>query len=146
MMKDVLISINSFHRYGQEEEDSLEFTTDGYYFYEDDIACLSYMESEVTGMEGTRTSLLVYPQQVVVDRDGVITSRMIFREGQKSSFMYNTPYGAAAMGISTKRVERNMDEDGGSLEIDYVVDMENAVVARNRFHIKVEQIGEQTDG
>ena len=44
-MKDVIISINSIHSYGRDEEDKLEFTTDGYYFYEDGTGCLSYMES-----------------------------------------------------------------------------------------------------
>lgn len=146
MIKDVLIGINSIHRYGRGEEDSLEFTTDGYYFFDDDVACLSYMESEVTGLEGTRTSIMAYTDRVVVDRDGVVTSRMIFRQGEKSSFMYNTPYGALAMGISTGSISREMDGDGGNLYIDYSVDVENSVVARNRFHISVEEMGEQIYG
>lgn len=145
MMKDVLITINSMHSYGHDDDDSLEFTTDGYYFFEDNVACLSYMESEVTGLEGTRTSLMAYPDRVVVDRDGVVTSRMIFHQGEKSSFMYNTPYGAMAMGISTGSIHREMDGDGGNLYIDYAVDVANSVVARNRFHITVEEMGEQTD-
>ena len=145
-MKDVIISINSIHSYGRDEEDKLEFTTDGYYFYEDGTGCLSYMESEVTGMEGTRTSVIVSPQQVVVDRDGLITSRMIFQEGEKNSLLYNTPYGTATMGIDTRRIEQRFDEDGGELEIDYVVDMEHAVVTRNIFQISVKQMGEQCNG
>ncbi|MEA5151260.1 MAG: DUF1934 domain-containing protein [Oscillospiraceae bacterium] len=145
-MKDVIISINSIHSYGRDEEDKLEFTTDGYYFYEDGTGCLSYMESEVTGMEGTRTSVIVSPQQVVVDRDGMITSRMIFQEGEKNSLLYNTPYGTATMGIDTRKIEQRFDEDGGELEIDYVVDMEHAVVTRNIFQISVKQMGEQCNG
>ena len=142
MMKDVLISINSIHSYDQADEDSLEFTTDGYYYYDGENGCLSYMESEVTGLEGTRTSVIVMPDQVVVDRDGTVTSRMIFREGLKNSFQYSTPFGAATLGIDTRRIRREMDEKGGRVEIDYVVDMEHAVVARNKFQITVQQIGE----
>lgn len=143
MMKDVLININSTHAYPQGEDDSLEFTTDGYYFFEDDVACLSYMESEVTGLEGTRTSIMAYPDRVVLDRDGLVTSRMIFCQGEKSSFMYSTPYGAVAMGISTGSIRREMDENGGGLFIDYSVDVENSVIARNSFHITVEEVGEE---
>ena len=142
MMKDVLISINSIHSYDQDDEDSLEFTTDGYYYYDGENGCLSYMETEVTGMEGTRTSVIVMPDQVVVDRDGTVTSRMIFREGVKDSFQYTTPFGAATMGIDTRRIRHHMDDNGGKLEIDYVVDMEHAVVTRNKFQITVQQIGE----
>ncbi|MBQ9249254.1 MAG: DUF1934 domain-containing protein [Oscillospiraceae bacterium] len=139
MLKDVWISINSIHGYEQDNEDHVEFTTDGYYYYEDGIGCLSYEESEVTGLEGTRTSMIVMPDQVVVDRDGLITSRMIFKEGLKNSFLYETPYGNATMGIDTRKIFRSMDENGGKVEIDYVLDVEHAVVARNKFQITVKE-------
>lgn len=138
MMKDVVISIDSIQNYGLDDEDRMEFTTDGSYFFEDGVGCLSYMESEVTGMEGTRTSMIVSPEEIVVDRDGGITSRMVFREGLKNSFLYNTPYGNATMGIDTRRVKHELDENGGHVEIDYVVDMEHTVVTRNRFQITIE--------
>ena len=142
MLKDVWISINSIHSYDQEDEDTLEFSTDGHYYFDGENGCLTYMESDVTGLEGTRTSVIVMPDQVVVDRDGTVTSRMIFREGLKNSFQYSTPFGAATLGIDTRRIRREMDEKGGRVEIDYVVDMEHAVVARNKFQITVQQIGE----
>ena len=137
MLKDVWISINSIHSYDQDDEDSLEFSTDGHYYYDGENGCLTYMESDVTGLEGTRTSVIVMPDQVVVDRDGMITSRMIFREGLRDAFQYATPFGSATMGIDTRRISHRMDENGGWVEIDYVVDMEHAVAARNRFQITV---------
>ena len=79
MIKDVWISIHSIQGYEQEDEAQLEFSTEGYYYYEDGVGCLSYQESEVTGLEGTRTSMIVMADQVVVDRDGMLTSRMVFR-------------------------------------------------------------------
>ena len=146
MLKDVRISIKSIQDYGMSEEDSLEFVTDGYYFYDGDVGCLSYQESEVTGMEGTRTSVMVGPDQVVVDRDGNINSRMIFREGLKNSFQYRTPFGTATFGVDTRRIQHNFGEDGGNMEIDYVVDLEHAVVTRNKFQITVKQTEEQLHG
>ena len=101
------------------------------------------METEVTGLEGTRTSVIVMPDQVVVDRDGFVTSRMVFKEGLKNSFLFNTPYGQATMGIDTRRISRDMHEHGGRVEIDFVVDMEHAFAARNRFQISVKEIGAQ---
>ena len=143
MMKDVVISINSTFSLEEGEEQSMEFTTDGYYFYEDQVGCLSYEESEVTGLEGTRTSLFVMPDQVVVDREGTVTSRMVFKEGLKSAFQYATPFGSANMGINTRRIAQNMGESGGSVEIDYVMDMEHVVASRNKFQITVTEIGAQ---
>ncbi len=146
MMKDVIISIKSMQNYGFEDEDGIEFTTDGYYFMDGDTACISYAETAVTGMEGTRTSLMVNGDQVVLDRDGLIQSRMVFRPGEKDAFQYSTPYGTANLGIDTREVSQRFDENGGEMELIYVVNMEHAVVTRNKFHITVRQMGEKTNG
>ena len=143
MMKEVVISINSTFSFDEGEEQRMEFTTDGHYFYEDEVGCLSYEESEVTGLEGTRTSLFVMPDQVVVDREGTVTSRMVFKEGLKSAFQYATPFGRANLGINTRRITQNMGDHGGRVEIDYVVDMEHVVASRNKFEITVREIGAQ---
>ena len=144
-MKDVWISIHSIQDVDEQEENSLEFATDGYYYFDGENGCLSYMESEVTGLEGTRTSVIVMPDQVVVDRDGMVTSRMVFKEGLKNSFLYNTPFGQATMGVDTRSIRREMGENGGSLEIDYVVDMEHAVVTRNKFLLTVKEMGDSAN-
>ena len=144
--KDVVIYIRSLYGYGEEEEDSIDFTTDGLYSFDGNTASLTYQESEVTGLEGTRTSVTVRPNEVVVDRDGLVKSQMVFKEGSKNSFLYSTPFGQATMGVDTRRIRGSLDESGGQIEIDYVVDMEHAVVASNKFQITVRQMGEQAQG
>jgi len=136
-MEDVVISIRSEQYGSPDEQDSVDFVTDGLYMYDDGVGCLSYMESEVTGLEGTRTSVMVMPDKVVVDRDGMITSRMIFQEGLKNSFQYNTPYGMATFSMNTRHIIKDFNADGGQLKIDYVVDVEHAVVSRNLFKLTV---------
>lgn len=136
-MEDVVISIRSEQYGSTDEADSVDFVTDGLYMYDDGVGCLSYMESEVTGLEGTRTSVMVMPDKVVVDRDGMITSRMIFQEGSKNSFQYNTPYGMATFSMNTRHIFKDFNADGGQLKIDYVVDVEHAVVSRNLFKLTV---------
>ena len=137
MMKDVVISIQSLHGCGGDEEDTIDFTTDGLYCFDGETACLTYLETEVTGMQGTRTSVMVMPDKVVVDRDGGIMSRMIFREGEKNSFLYDTPVGSATLSMNTRGIHHRFDEHGGDMEIDYVLDMEHAFVTRNRFRMTV---------
>ncbi|MBR0041181.1 MAG: DUF1934 domain-containing protein [Oscillospiraceae bacterium] len=137
-MKDVVISINSIHRYEEgEDEDRIEFTTDGLYHYENGTGYLSYLESEVTGLPGTETVVEIRPDEVVVDRRGSITSRMVFRRGEKNSFQYETPFGMATMGMATKKISHDFNARGGSMTIDYVLDVAHAVVERNRFCIDV---------
>lgn len=139
MMKDVTISIFSRNSAG-EDEDSIDFVTDGLYTFDGQVACLTYLETEVTGMAGTRTSVMVFPDKVVVDRDGTVTSRMIFQEGSKNSFLYDTPVGSATMHMDTRRILFRFNEHGGELEIDYVLDLEHAFVTRNIFRIEVKEL------
>ena len=133
-MKDVVIRINSIHCDAEGEEDRIEFTTDGEYRYENGTGYLSYLESEVTGLPGTRTSLEIRPDEVIVDRRGGITSRMVFRRGEKNSFQYETPFG-----MNTRRIRHDFSPAGGSMVIDYVLDVEHALVERNRFCIDVRE-------
>ena len=46
------------------------------------------------------------------------------------------------LGVDTRHIRQSVDESGGQVEIDYVVDMEHAVVARNKFSITIRQMGE----
>ena len=143
-MKDVVIYIRSLFGDGA-DDNTIDFTTDGLYTYDGDTACLTYQESEVTGMEGTRTSVMVMPDQVVVDRDGAVTSRMIFRPGEKHAFLYDTPVGSATMHMDTRNMNARFNEHGGHMEIDYVLDMEHAFVSRNQFHLTVKEQKQRRD-
>ena len=138
-MKDVVISISSIHRFEEGEEDRIEFTTDGLYRFEGDTGYLCYLESEVTGMPGTETCVEIRPDEVVVDRRGGITGRMVFRRGEKNSFQYETPFGMATMGMDTKKIRHDFNASGGSMVIDYVLDVEHAIVERNRVTLSVSE-------
>lgn len=146
MMKDVWISISNRQSVGQEEDNTMLFDTAGYYFFDDGVGVLSYQESELTGLEGTRTSVMVMPDQVVVDRDGMLTGRMVFREGMRDSYPYNTPYGQVMLGIDTRSIRHNFNENGGDVEIDYVTDLAHAYVSRNKFRISVKEMEKKTNG
>lgn len=138
MMKDVVISMHSVQNSDADDRDLLDFSTDGNYFLDGDTACFSYLESEVTGLEGTRTSVFVRPNEVIIDRDGLVQGRMVFRERENNRFIYDTPYGSATLGIKTRSIRHSFDANGGELELDYVLNMEH-VISRNKFYVKVEE-------
>lgn len=149
-MKEAVISIHSIHGYDLDEQDTMDFTTDGLYTFKGSSGSLMYYESEVTGLEGTRTTMDFSPAGITVTREGMIESKMDFRPGEQSTFLYDTPFGSAALGIDTRHLDMNFDRRGGKIEIDYVLNMEHAVVARNKFIIDFNElnttIGEHTYG
>ena len=145
-LKDVIISITGVQNFPQGSDDTVELVTEGKYCYRDGKGELSYMESELTGMQGTRTSFTFTPTEVVLSREGTLTSKMVFREGTKNTFLYDTPFGSATMGLDTHKIHSTMGPRGGDMEIDYVVDFDHAVVGRNKFRRNVREQGGAADG
>lgn len=134
---EAVIRIVGTQNYGTETSDSIELVTDGTYEYTDGKVEICYSESELTGLEGTSTALHVTPEGVRMKRWGTMTSETFFREGTRSSFLFETPYGKAVMGLDTRKIFAHFDESGGNLILDYVLDMDHAISGRNQFQINV---------
>lgn len=141
--KNVFITIHSVQGYGEQDAEEMDFETDGTYSYGEDLSMLSYEESEVTGMEGTTTTMSFENGAVTVDRMGTVSSTMLFREGMRDAFLYSTPYGNAKLGIDTKKVTGALNACGGRVEIDYIVNMEHLVAVRNRLTVDIREQGAQ---
>ena len=112
-MKDVIISITGTQDAPHGEDNTIELVTEGKYCFKDGRGKLTYMESELTGMAGTKTSFTFSPDEVVLSREGTLTSCMIFRQGTKNTFLYDTPYGSTTMGLDTHSIRSTLGEKGG---------------------------------
>ncbi len=77
-MKDVIISITGIQYAAHDTDEAVELVTDGKYCFKDGHGKLTYDESELTGMEGTTTSFLISPGEVILSREGTLTSQMVF--------------------------------------------------------------------
>ncbi len=138
-MKDVIISIKGLIGPEVADSEDLEFVTDGHYSYENGTARFDYMESELTGMDGTRTEFCSGPDGITLSRNGTVSTCMRFRQGEKQYCLYDTPFGSAMLGIDTHRINSDLRENGGSLEFKYAVDMEGTLLSRNHIKIKIRE-------
>lgn len=138
---DAVISITGMQGGPSGDSDIIELVTDGKYSHNGRESHIEYYESELTGLEGTKTSVLVSPGQVILERSGNLVSKMVFREGEKNRFLYDTRFGSATMGIDTHRIDASFDENGGELTVDYIVDMEHAAIGRNKIKMSVKRMG-----
>ena len=148
-MKDVIISIKGIQGTNpglETETDGIELITSGEYCHAGSETVFSYMESEMTGMEGTRTTFRINPQTVTLTREGAMNAQMVFEQGKKHVFLYETPFGATSMGIDTRRLTHGMGEDGGEMEINYTIDVDSVVVSENSFIIRVRESGGEKPG
>ena len=138
-MKDVIISIVGTQQDASGAKDSVELVTDGQYGFEGDEYRFTYQESELTGLEGTRTTFTVNPMGVVLRREGTLNTEMVFQPGKKNFVLYRTPFGDATMGIDTRSIRSSLSEHGGGLEVDYNLDLNSTNLQRNAFKIEVKE-------
>ena len=75
-------------------------------------------------------------ERVTLTRVGEYNSEMVFEEGNRHLSLYNTPYGAVSMGVNTRHLLAELDDNGGCVEVDYTLEVEGAVVGRNTFQIR----------
>lgn len=138
-MKKVIITVKGIQVSADAPAENMELVTEGEYSYEDGSGRCVYRETALTGMEGTTTTIFFSPGEVIIHREGTVSSRMVFVEGKKNFFLYNTPWGAMTMGIDTHRVKNNLKPHGGTLDITYTLSFDRTDSTRNRFTVKIKE-------
>ena len=139
MDKEVVISIKGMQKYEDTFPDVVELVTAGRLAREGESYTLSYQESELTGLEGTLTTIQVDGGQVTLMRVGEFNSQLVFQEGRRHLSMYNTPYGAMSIGVNTRHLMASLTDQGGDIEVDYTIEVDHALAGRNVFRINVKE-------
>ena len=139
MKENVIISICGSQIYDGQEPEVTELVTAGTLLWDDRGCTVAYQESELTGLEGTTTILRMEGGRVTLLREGNVNSQMNFEEGEKHLSMYETPYGALAVGIDTDRILNTLGESGGELEIRYAIEIDNMLAGRSVFRMTVKK-------
>ncbi|MGN0659211.1 MAG: DUF1934 domain-containing protein [Emergencia sp.] len=142
-MKDITLKITGRQMAGTEDEDQMEFITDGKLYDRGNSRYLVYEESEFSGFPGCKTTLKLTGNTIRMKRIGGGTgfgAEFVFEKGKRFSSRYQTPYGNLEMEVLTRDVVNNLSEDGfGDINIDYQVSLGGMAEGRNRLHIEVSQ-------
>ena len=139
MEKEVVISIKGMQQYEGALPDAVELVTAGRLARDGTGYTLSYQESELTGLEGTLTTIQVDGGQVTLMRVGEFNSQLVFQEGRRHLSMYNTPYGAMSIGVKTRHLMASLTDQGGDIEVDYTIEVDHALAGRTVFRINVKE-------
>ena len=81
-----------------------------------------YDETELTGMEGTRTRLFFAkqnPGMVSLSRDGTVKTALHFETGRQHITVYQTPYLTCELCVHTYELENRLSSEGGTLHLRY---------------------------
>ena len=140
-MKDITIRITGKQCYDDMEEDQMEFVTDGRMYEKNGFFYLIYDESEISGLEGFRTTLKFNENSLKMKRiskDGP-GPELYFEEGKRFSSNYETPMGPMEIEVLTRSVRNLMDSEArkGSIDIEYDVSLGGVAEGKNKLIIDV---------
>lgn len=102
----------------QGETDTIEFFTEAKYYEKGGRQYITYKESEISGFEGTNSTIRVNSDEVTLTRFGTINSRMVFKKGRETRAAYATAYGIFDLTIFTEKV--NIDVCNSKLNSIYL--------------------------
>lgn len=138
MKKEVIISFVG-NQENDGEKDSVEFITEGSLYKKGADYYVTYKESELTGMEGTTTTLKVRDGKVTMLRFGAQNTQLIFEKGCRHVCCYDTMCGVISVGVWTNDVSVSLNENGGEVYASYNIDVDNSLVGKNDFKMQIRE-------
>lgn len=79
------------------------------------------------------------PDCVTVTRSGSVSASFVIHEGARSISVYSTPFGPLEMCVWAKKVQNSMTADGGSITMDYTVELKGMTAQRTRLTVSAEK-------
>lgn len=139
MGKKAIISICSSQEI--EGQEKIEVVTVGEFSNKGDEFIATYDETEISGMEGTKTTLRIKDNKVVLYREGTTSTKMEFEKDNTSVCLYNTPYGMLELRTTTKELVLDVNENGGQVSIEYhlIAGGQDSIKTNLELKIKVEE-------
>ena len=140
MVQAARIAITGTQSMEDAEPQTLKLVTDGSYCYEPGFALLSYVESEMTGLEGVVTSFQIEDgNTVTLRRSGKVNAEMVFDRRQAHDSLYDVGFGAMMISVVTEDMTVLLNEHGGILDFSYAIDVERSACGTNRYHIEIRE-------
>lgn len=138
LKKDVLITVDSRQEHPNQDAEEMNFITEGTFYKKENEYYITYAESAVTGLEGTTTTLRIAPDSITLIRDGSVSSLMVFEKGRKHTSEYQTEFGMIEVGVTARKLNVNINDNGGHFDLEYIIEVNNQVTSFTTLNVKVQ--------
>lgn len=138
MKKSVLLSIRGQQSYADQEPDTIELVTEGTLENTEGGWKLCYEESDLTGLAGVNTTFLIEGKTVTLIRKGKLNSTMVFREGVPHDSLYQVEFGALMLTVCATKVEANITDMGGTIDLRYSIEIEQNAAGMIDYHLDIQ--------
>ena len=119
------------------EGENIEIATDGLLSRKDGRVELAYDETELTGMEGSRTAVSFSedsPELITMVREGTVSTALVFEPNKRHHCVYKTPYMPFEVCVRTLKVDNKLESEN-RLFIDYIIEIRGAKAERTKFEL-----------
>lgn len=143
MQKNYLISVTTQQILAEDETDKIELITDGNYTMKNGHRYIIYKEySDDNPSQQSSTFIKIEKnesseQTVTISRRGAMRSDLILEQGKRHQCHYDTPLGSLIMGIYTAKIDNRLNNDGGTLTLEYDLDYNSDFISKNTCVITV---------
>lgn len=137
MKKKVILSICGKQFYEEQEPEVIELVTEGTLERLNNGWEICYEESSLTGMEGVTTVFRVEPDKITLTRTGRLHSQMVFQMGVLHESLYQMEFGALMITVCATRLEYNITEQGGTVDLTYGIDIEQSAGGVVEYHLDI---------
>lgn len=142
MNREVELVLSGLHdTEGTSDKDAVKTVQTAQYFKRNDSHYLLY-EENMEGFDGACKSRIKFRDNLLeLTRQGGVEMHMIFEENKRHVVPYNTPYGQLMLGIETRRVQVEEQEDQIRVTVEYTLDQEGEPFSESclKLHIRGKQ-------
>lgn len=137
MERSVMLSIRGRQTYLDQDPEIIELVTEGKLEQLENGWRLSYLESDLTGMDGVTTTFLIEPQKITLTRTGKLNSEMVFQEGVVHESLYKVEFGALMLSVCASRISTQLSEEGGTVDLVYSIEIEQSAAGTIDYHLEI---------
>lgn len=137
-MNEVTLKIKGTQRSPAGDTDEIEMITIGKCYKKNDCYFLVYDETEISGMEGSTTTLKIEDSKIMMKRFGKNESKLVFEHKTTHKTVYQTIYGNMDMEVTTDQIEIESHTDGiEKIYISYRLKMSGNTASKNTLSIDI---------
>lgn len=146
MKKDVLISITGIH-YGdwnqEEESEPVEIITPASYYLKNGKHYIIYDEV-MEGVPGSVRNTIKIDGDALfeISKSGSASTRMVFEKDKINMANYQTPYGEILVGIHTRDIRVEVQEEQIDVNISYELDVNEEPLSDCEIRVNIRNVGQ----
>ncbi|WP_283681067.1 DUF1934 domain-containing protein [Parablautia sp. Marseille-Q6255] len=136
--EDILVSVKGLHTLDKDgEQEEIEVISPGKYYFKDGKHYIFYEEQPQDGTQRIRNRISLKDGFLEVQKNGAMSTKMVFERDKKSESWYNTPFGNLLAGVTVTDMQVKEQEQELDICVEYDLEVNYQRIADCRIEIKV---------